>query len=89
MSNLKIPLGRFDNPEKQEQKDYHIDLYHSNLAVFGSSMSGKTVLIKTLLLHIHNVLKLTSEKKKTPALCAPNCVEGFLMKRQWNWEPTR
>ncbi len=63
MSNLKIPLGRFDNPEKQEQKDYYVDLYHSNLAVFGSSMSGKTVLIKTLLLHMHYVLKLTDKEE--------------------------
>ena len=63
MSSLKIPLGRYDSPEEQVQKDYYIDLYNSNLAVFGSSMSGKTVLLKTLILHMHEILELTEKEE--------------------------
>ena len=34
MGMLKLELGRYDDPEKQTQEDYCIDLLRSNLAVF-------------------------------------------------------
>ncbi len=50
-----LVLGRYDNPEEQLQDDYEVDLYQSNIAVFGTAMSGKTTLLKTLLIRIHQV----------------------------------
>lgn len=55
MNSLKLVLGRYDDPENQIQKDYWMDLYSSNLAIFGTSMSGKTTLLKTLLIRIHQM----------------------------------
>ena len=55
MAELKfeIPLGVYDDPENQAQDLYLIDLYRNNLAIFGSTMSGKTTMLKTLISHIH------------------------------------
>ncbi len=53
MLSLELELGRYDDPANQLQADYTVDLCKSNLAIFGSSMSGKTTLIKTLLVRLH------------------------------------
>lgn len=53
MPSLELELGRYDDPDHQLQADYTVDLCKSNLAIFGSSMSGKTTLIKTLLVRLH------------------------------------
>lgn len=63
MKNLNLILGLYDDPENQTQQDYSVDLYQSNLAVIGATMSGKTTLLKTLLLRIHQVLGATLEEE--------------------------
>ena len=50
---LLLELGKCDDPEEQKQDHYTIDLYKHNLAVFGSAQTGKSYLLKTLLLRIH------------------------------------
>ena len=59
MKNLDLILGLYDDPENQTQQDYSVDLCQSNLAIFGATMSGKTTLLKTILLRIHQVLGAT------------------------------
>ena len=46
-------LGRFDMPIIQMQPPFCVDLLDSNLILFGSSMSGKTTLLKTLVHILH------------------------------------
>lgn len=58
MNELKLILGRYDDPEHQKQDDYVVDLLQSNIAILGSSMSGKTTLLKTLLFQIHQSVNL-------------------------------
>lgn len=55
MSRMKMlcTLGKFDIPIIQMQPPFIVDLLDSNIAVFGSAMSGKTFLIKTLI-NIHH-----------------------------------
>ena len=55
MSRMKIlcALGKFDIPIIQMQPPFIVDLLDSNIAVFGSAMSGKTFLIKTLINILH------------------------------------
>lgn len=53
MPSLELELGRYDDPDHQRQADYKVDLCKNNLAIFGSAMSGKTTLIKTLLVRLH------------------------------------
>ena len=57
MDSLKLVLGIYDDPEKQTQDNYWIDLYQSNLAILGSAMSGKTTLLKTIINRIHQVVR--------------------------------
>lgn len=59
MNSLKLVLGLYDDPEMQTQKNYEIDILRNNIAVFGASMSGKTTILKTILIRIHQVLKVT------------------------------
>lgn len=63
MDGLKLVLGRYDDPENQKQENYWIDLYSDNLAIFGSSMSGKTTLLKTLLIRIHQVVRSSYQEE--------------------------
>ena len=51
--DTKIALGMVDIPEEQVQKEYTYDLRDDgNMAVFGSSTSGKSVTLTTLLMSI-------------------------------------
>lgn len=63
MKSLKLRLGLYDDPEEQRQEHYEYDMLKSNLAVFGSAMSGKTMLLKTLLLRLHQVSGLTEQEE--------------------------
>lgn len=63
MKSLRLVLGLYDDPEQQTQKNYSADLLCSNIAVFGSAMSGKTTLLKTLLLRLHQVRGLTDKEE--------------------------
>ena len=63
MDALNLKIGLYDDPEKQTQENYTLDLYRDNFAIFGSTMSGKTTLIKTLLLRIHQVYGLSDKEE--------------------------
>lgn len=47
---LRVPLGRLDIPQESRQETYAVDLSAAHLAVIGASSSGKTMLLRTLLL---------------------------------------
>lgn len=63
MKSLRLALGLYDDPEQQAQKNYSADLLRSNIAVFGTAMSGKTTLLKTLLLRLHQVHGVTDKEE--------------------------
>lgn len=49
---FNIPIGIFDNPSKQKQDSYYLNLLSQNTFIVGSSGKGKTTLLQTLLFHI-------------------------------------
>lgn len=51
-----LPIGIYDNPKNQEQAIVGLDLLKTNIVVFGSSMSGKTTFVKSLLVRMHETL---------------------------------
>lgn len=55
MSIRKMPctMGRFDIPIIQMQPPFTVDLLDSNVALFGTAMSGKTTFIKTMINILH------------------------------------
>lgn len=63
MERLNLVLGLYDDPEHQAQNNYTIDLFQNNLAIFGTSMSGKTTLLKTILIRIHQVCRVTEKEE--------------------------
>lgn len=63
MNSLKLVLGRYDDPENQNQDNYDVDLYTSNLAIIGSAMSGKTTLLKTLIVRLHQVVQTSAPEE--------------------------
>ena len=50
---MKISIGLYDSPQEQKQDDIKLDLCKDHIAVIGSSGSGKTAFIKTLLVRLH------------------------------------
>lgn len=53
INKMLCTLGRFDIPIIQMQPPFIVDLLDSNLILFGSSMSGKTTLLRTLVNILH------------------------------------
>lgn len=53
LSKMLCTLGRFDIPIIQMQPSFVADLLDSNIALFGSAMSGKTTFLKTLINILH------------------------------------
>lgn len=51
-----MKIGIYDALEEQDQDYYSFDLYQSHLAIFGGAMSGKTTILKTILIRIHQLL---------------------------------
>ena len=49
----ELALGVYDSPQTQQQPIFYVDLAKTNMVVFGGAMTGKTTLIKTLLIRIH------------------------------------
>ena len=50
---MRIPMGVYDAPQRQEQPILYVDPYRNNIAVFGGPMTGKTTFIRTLLVRLH------------------------------------
>lgn len=50
---MKLAIGQYDAPQIQKQPILYLDPYRSNIAIFGAPMSGKTTLIKTMLVRLH------------------------------------
>lgn len=44
-----LPLGVYDDPENQEQGEYRLNIENQNLMIIGSSQSGKTNLLQTMI----------------------------------------
>ncbi len=53
LEKILCTLGKFDIPIIQLQPPFVVDLLDSNVALFGSAMSGKTTFIKTLVNILH------------------------------------
>ena len=46
-------IGKYDIPSKQRQSPFQINLINSNIAIFGSALSGKTNLLKLIINCLH------------------------------------
>ncbi|MBQ4253375.1 MAG: hypothetical protein II712_00965, partial [Erysipelotrichaceae bacterium] len=57
-----LAMGLYDAPQIQKQPVFYLDLYRSNVAVFGQPMSGKTGFIKTMLTRMHQKSALVPEE---------------------------
>jgi len=53
VADFNLVLGQYDDPDNQEQLEYRVELYKKNVAIFGTTMSGKTTLLKTLIVNHH------------------------------------
>lgn len=49
-----VPIGIYDDPERQDQGNYEINLSENNTYIIGSAMTGKTTLLQTILLQLMN-----------------------------------
>lgn len=47
-NTIVVPIGVYDDPEQQVQKQVNIELSKDNIYIVGSSQSGKTVLLQTI-----------------------------------------
>lgn len=50
--SIVVPVGVYDDPERQDQGNYCIDLSENNTYIIGSAMTGKTTLLQTMLLQM-------------------------------------
>ena len=48
-NDITIPIGIYDNPSEQEQKELIINLTRDNCAIVGSAQTGKTNLLQTII----------------------------------------
>lgn len=49
VNGLNVTIGLYDDPEQQLQSELQINLTESNTAIFGSSQSGKTTMLQTMI----------------------------------------
>lgn len=59
---MKIRMGIYDAPERQCQPPFDVFPLRSNIAVFGSPMSGKTNFVKTFLVQLHKLRREVREE---------------------------
>jgi len=50
--SIVVPVGIYDDPERQDQGNYCIDLSENNTYIIGSAMTGKTTMLQTILLQL-------------------------------------
>lgn len=62
LKKMLCTLGKFDIPIIQMQPPFEVDLLDSNIALFGSPMSGKTMFIKTLVNILHKKFNENQER---------------------------
>lgn len=78
MKKMYCTLGVFDIPIIQMQPPFMVDILDSNIALFGSAMSGKTTFIKTFINILH---KQYNEKQEQIFILdfggALNCYKEF------------
>lgn len=55
-------MGKFDVPIVQNQSPFKVDLLRSNIALFGSSMSGKTNFLRALIHELHKKMNPKNER---------------------------
>ena len=48
-----LEMGIYDDLDTQTQPVLHINVFESNVIVFGGHMSGKTTFLKTMLVRMH------------------------------------
>lgn len=53
-SVISVPIGIYDDPEQQVQSQVELEISRDNLYLVGSSQSGKTVLLQTLVYGLMN-----------------------------------
>lgn len=61
-SQIICTVGTYDMPVIQQQPPFKIDLLKSNIALFGSSMSGKTNFLKLIINNLHKKLNEENER---------------------------
>lgn len=49
---VAVPVGVYDDPERQNQGNYCLTLSENNIYIIGSAMTGKTTLLQTMLLQL-------------------------------------
>ena len=49
---IRIPIGFYDDPSRQLQDEYSVDLMQGNIFILGSSQYGKTTLLQTMIKQI-------------------------------------
>lgn len=49
---IVVPVGIYDDPERQDQDNYCMNLSDNNSYIIGSAMTGKTTLLQTILLQL-------------------------------------
>lgn len=52
--SLIVPVGVYDDPERQDQGNYCINLSENNTYIVGSAMTGKTTFLQTIMLQLMN-----------------------------------
>ncbi len=62
LKNIICTLGQYDIPIIQMQPPFSVDLLDSNIAVFGSSMNGKTNFLRLLINILHKKMDEKSEQ---------------------------
>lgn len=62
LQKMLCTLGKFDIPIIQLQPPFVVDLLESNIALFGTAMSGKTTFIKTLVNILHKQYNESQEQ---------------------------
>lgn len=75
---LLCTLGKLDIPSVQEQPNFMVDLFQSNILLIGSAGSGKTNFIKVLIAEIHRQLEKTDIKEQIFILDAADSLKKFL-----------
>ena len=62
VNEIVCKLGRYDIPVLQRQLDFNVDLLQSNIALFASTQSGKSNLIRLIVNILHKKMTVDTEQ---------------------------